>query len=444
MVHDDETILCRDGSAPGSPDGVPDAAPGSAIGDEADTVTGDAPQTISEGAPHDAAEPAGEPGRDDAPSDGDVPVEEPGPSLFLVHCEPYSANYGQTLALARALHAENWDVHIICRASCRLATAASACALPVHTLSDAGGKGLLAAWKILRLIRKYAWKPARKDRKRIAPRKILAHACDPLASHVIADVWRMDKKLRIAHTRRVPIMEPNSKAVRCYQTPPAKIVTDSLAGKIALRLSGVETHLLHTIPCGFDAAGQPARRDREDGRMVFAVVGDLLPERGHSFLFEALALLEDIPGTPPWEVRILGEGPHFQALLDDAHARGVAGHLAFLGGAETDRQLAECDALILPAGDGESHMPLILQGWAAEVPLVAINRLDHAESLQEDANCVLVQPGDAAGLAAQMARLAGDAELRAHLVRGGLAALAKFDVETMTLEHKRLYGQILA
>lgn len=384
----------------------------------------------------------------DGVEDWEEEPEYSGPSLFLVHFEQYSANHDQTLTLAGALRDEGWDVHLICRASCRIVPAAEAASLTVHVMPDATGKGFFTAWKIARLIRKQTRKPVRKPgrrgRKKNEERKVLVHACDPLASQVVADVWRRDKKIRIAHTRRVPIMEPNSKAIRCYQTPPAKIITDSLAGKIALRLSGVETHLLHTIACGFDPAEQPARRDRADDRIVFAMVGDLVPERGHSLLFDALAALDNIPDLPPWEVRILGEGPYFQTLLEEAQSKNVAGHLAFLGGADVAAQLANCDVLVLPAAAGESHMPLILRGWAARLPLIAINRLDHAENLQEDTNCLLVQPDDAAGLAARMARLAGDAALRSHLVTGGAASLSKYTVQTMVLEHKRLYGQILA
>lgn len=369
----------------------------------------------------------------------DGPVErreQHGPGVFFVHLEPHSANQGQTLALAQALLADNWDAHIVCLASCHLAVAARELSLPVHTLPDGVGKGFFTAWRLLRILRKQGWRKWKKTG--------LLHACDPTASHVVSQAWRMNKKLRIVHTRRMPIMEPNVKAIRCYQTPSAKIITDSLAGKIALRLSGLEPHLLHTIACGIEPSEQPARLERGDGRIVFAITGPLMPSRGHSLLFDALAHLETMPDLPPWEVRVLGEGPFFQTLLEEARAKDILGHLAFLGGAGIRDQLCQCDVLVLPAVEGESHMPLVLQGWAAGLPIVAINRLDHAENFQDETNCLLVQPGDAVGLAHQMARLARDAKLRAHVAVGGGAALAKFAARTMVLEHKRLYGQILA
>lgn len=435
-MRDTEETLSRHNAGPETPAA---AGPDSAVAD------GVAPDALSQAVP--APDASAAPVVEEA-EEMEEEAEYSGPSLFLVHFEQYSANHDQTLTLACALRDEGWDVHLICRASCRIVPAAEAASLPVHSLPDSTGKGFFTAWKIARLIRKQTRKltrkSGRKGRKKAEERRILVHACDPLASQVVAGVWHRNKKLRIAHTRRVPIMEPNPKAVRCYQAPPAKIITDSLAGKIALRLSGLEVHLLHTIACGFDPSEQPVRRDRADNRIVFAVVGDLVPECGHSLLFDALAELEKIPDLPPWEVRILGEGPYFQRLLEEAQAKNVARHLAFLGGADVAGQLADCDFFILPAAAGESHMPLILRGWAAQLPLIAINRLDHAENLQEDANCLLVQPDDAAGLAARMARLVRDAALQSHLVAGGMASLSKYPVQTMVLEHKRLYRQILA
>lgn len=354
--------------------------------------------------------------------------------VFLVHLDPHSANFGQTLALADGLRAENWDMRIICRKSGRLGAAAEQRGIPVHFLPDEGGKSLGMAWKLLRAVRG-------KD----APGKAaLVHACDLAASNLVSLAWRLSKKFRIVHTRRVPIMEPNPKAVRCYQTPPAKIITDSLAGKIALRLSGLEPHMLPIIPCGLDAPGYPRKEHGTGERFIFAITGDLTPANGHSVLFNALPHLEANPAMAQWEVRILGGGPLFSPLLAEAQDKNIASRLAFLTGADAARELCRCDALVLPASEGESYLPLILQGWAGGLPVVTSNRLDHAEFLQHETNCLLTQPGDAAELAEHMARLARDPGLRARLVDGGRASLRQFDLRTMVAEHKRLYREILA
>lgn len=356
-----------------------------------------------------------------------------GPSVFFVHLEPHSSNFGQTLALAESLAREDWDVHILCRPSCRLTGMAALLRIPAHAAPE--GKGVVAAWRLLRVLRKNGINKCRPS---------LVHACDPAASQVVSLAWRMNKKLRVAHTRRMPIMEVNPKVLRSYQRPSAKIITDSLAGKIALRLSGMEPHLLHTIACGIDPSRQPVRRDRGDGRTIFAVTDELTPLSGHSMLFDALAALEKVRDLPSWEARVFGDGPQFMSLLEEAKAKNVLGRLAFLSGLDPAEHLCHCDILILPASDGESLMPLVLQGWAARMPIIAINRLDHAEFLHAESNCLLVQPGNVAGLASQMARLAGDSALRDHLVEGGRASLAKYPLQAMVAGHKQLFGHILA
>ena len=367
------------------------------------------------------------------PAAGFVPVPTAG-RVFLVHLEPHSPNQGQTLAIAEFLRKENWDIHIVCRASCRLVDGARLRSLPFHPLPDDGGRGLAMAWKVLRILRGASGKDKSPN---------LVHACDPSASHLASLVWRLNKKLRLVHTRRVPIMESSHKTMRCYQVPPAKVIADSLAGKIALRLSGLEPHLLHTIACGIDPSSCPRRKERNDGRFVFAVTGDLMPRRGHTLLFDAIPLLET-KSAEPWEVRILGDGPFFADLLREAEAKNVARHTAFLCGTDAGEELRSCDGLVLPASEGESYLPLILQGWAARIPIITINRLDHAEILQDGANCLLVRPHDHEGLAAKMALLASDASLRQRLAEGGRSALARFSIQSMVTEHKRLYREILA
>lgn len=366
---------------------------------------------------------------------GPVLLKDHTARVFLAHLDMYSANFGQTLAIAESLSADGWDAQIICRASCRLAQAARDKAVPICLLPDKGEKSLSMVWKLLRLFR---------DRKSSLRKGALVHACDPAASQLLSLVWRLNKKLRLVHTRRMPIMEANPKAIRCYQTPPAKVVTDSLAGKIALRLSGLETHLLYTIACGLNPDSALPRAPRDDGRFAFAVTGDLVPLCGHPHFFDALTHLTATNGMPPWEARVLGDGPLFTELLDDAVQKDVASRVAFLCGQNNAFELSRCDALVLPAAEGESRQPLILQGWATGVPVITINRLDHAEILQHETNCLLAQPGDAAELAAHMARLACDPELWKRLVQGGRASLKEFNADRMVAEHSRLYRETLA
>jgi glycosyltransferase involved in cell wall biosynthesis len=69
-----------------------------------------------------------------------------------------------------------------------------------------------------------------------------------------------------------------------------------------------------------------------------------------------------------------------------------------------------------------------LQGWAAYMPVITVNRLDHVEVLQDEINCLFIHPSDTEGLAKQMSQLAKDATLRARLVEGGKTRLLRGSV----------------
>ena len=364
------------------------------------------------------------------------PVDAPHEArVLLVHLDMHSANLGQTLVLAAALRAENWDAQIVCRKSAWLAFAAQQHDVPVHALPDEGEKSLGMAWKLLRAIH---------NKKNTTGKATLVHACDLAASHLVSLAWRLSKKFRIVHTRRIPIMEPNTKAMLCYQRPQAKIITDSLAGEIALRLSGLDQHMLRTIPCCLETSSHPQRTHAVEERFIFAITGDLTPLKGHSFLFDAMLHLDADTAMMPWEVRVLGSGPLFSSLLEEAQHKNVASRLAFLTGLDTAAELCRCDALVLPASEGESYLPLILHGWASGLPIITSNRLDHAEFLRHEANCLLTQSGSTAELAEQMARLTRDPALHAQLVEGGKASLQRFCLQRTVTEHRRLYREILA
>ena len=352
------------------------------------------------------------------------------PRVYLVQLDLHTPNQEQTLALGFGLLRAGWDARIFCREGARLAGRAQAKGLSVHTLPREGERTIPMLWSFFRGLKGHSKQPS------------VVHACDPAASLLAATAWRINKRLHIVHTRRVPVMESSVKAVKRYAVPDVDIITDTLAGKVALQLSGLSTQKVHVIPCGLDPSEYPASLPRGDGRFVYAVMGEMAEGNGCSLVYSALDILHSQVTSTPWEVRFLGNGPAFGKILDDAMTRGIAEHLVFLAEIDESEALRSCDCLILATEEGESYLPLILHGWACNVPVITVNRLDHAEILVADTNCLLVQPGDAAGLATQMARVSHDANLRRRLVKGGRAALARFSLKAMSEAHMKLYRRV--
>ena len=354
------------------------------------------------------------------------------PRVFLLQLDTLSPNQHQTLALACGLVQAGWNAHIVCRKGAELAERARSRDIAVDFLPAEGERGLSMLWSLFRALRGNV------------RASCVLHACDPAASLLAATAWRMNKSLHIVHTRRMPEMESDFKAMKRYAAPEADIITDTLAGKVALQLSGLGTRKVHTIPCGIDPAEYPKNAHCNQGRFVHAVMGEMVERRGHAIVYGAMSALLAKPSSVPWEVRFLGDGPAFPALLEEAKAEGLERYMAFLCEADETLELSRCDSLLLPAADGESNIPLILQGWACGVPVIAVNRLDYTETLVADVNCLLVQSGDVGGFAENMLRLAQNEDLRQRLVQGGQASLERYSRKAMVAAHMALYRRILA
>ncbi len=94
--------------------------------------------------------------------------------------------------------------------------------------------------------------------------------------------------------------------------------------------------------------------------------------------------------------------------------------------------LAEADVLALPSG--AENLPLVvLQAMSSGAAVVASRVGGIPEAVRSDVDGLLVRPGDPAGLAAALRRLAADPALRDRLgAAARAAAVERFSVGTMT------------
>ena len=91
----------------------------------------------------------------------------------------------------------------------------------------------------------------------------------------------------------------------------------------------------------------------------------------------------------------------------------------------------DADALVFPSEWEEPFGLVPVEAMACGTPVIASGTGGSAEFLVDGANCLLAAPGDAVSWAGAIARLAGDAALRARLVRGGLATADELDVDRL-------------
>lgn len=172
------------------------------------------------------------------------------------------------------------------------------------------------------------------------------------------------------------------------------------------------------LPAGVDAAtfrpveGGAARIRKE---RVLLFVGDLVPEKG---IREILRARSRLGGRATWV--FLGEGPLRREI-----ARSEGGETILAGSVpqeEVARWLRRAEALVLPSYR-EGTPASVLEALACGTPVVATRVGGIPEWVRDGETGLLVEPGDAEGLARAIADLLDSPDLTARL-RGGARATA--------------------
>jgi glycosyltransferase involved in cell wall biosynthesis len=166
-----------------------------------------------------------------------------------------------------------------------------------------------------------------------------------------------------------------------------------------------------------------------DEAPLAVAMGRLHHAKGFDVLLEAVA---KVPGLYLW---LAGEGAERRALAKLASRLGIAQRVRFLGWRDdADAVLAAGDMLV----SSSRHEPLgnvVLEAWAAGVPVVATASEGPGALIRDGENGILVPLGHAARLADALSRLAADRALGARLAAGGRDAFnASFSEDSVAAQ----------
>ncbi len=228
----------------------------------------------------------------------------------------------------------------------------------------------------------------------------------------------------------------------------SRVVALSTAGRDAVLGLGADPSRIVVIPNGIAVAAAPPRAARDaTGEVVVACVANLRAVKGVDVLARALASLPDALRARVRLVHV-GDGaaagnPTFEAARDALVAAGVAHTFrGALPHAEVEAQLAAADVFALPSRV-EMFPNALLEACAAALPCVASDVGAVREILAPASGTSLVPPGDVAALAAALARLVNDAELRAQLGTANRAhVVATFALERTLDAWSRLVDDV--
>lgn len=203
------------------------------------------------------------------------------------------------------------------------------------------------------------------------------------------------------------------------------------------------------VHCGVDRESfrpTAVRAGRLDPLHVLCVAS-LSEYKGHRHLLEALATL--VRSGQAVRCTLVGDGPLRGDLERQRDDLGLTSSVELLGrrtSPEVRALLQECDVFVLPSvrtADGmmEGIPVALMEALASGRPAVASRLSGIPELVEDGVTGLLVPPEDPAALAAALARLAADEQLRRALADAGPRRIADgFDQRANVAHLRRLFS----
>lgn len=306
-------------------------------------------------------------------------------------------------------------------------------------VASLGGRGgLLAAWRLARLLRsrRYDVVSAYGLKASVLARVLVrlgrerpAFVCGVRALHV-TEVERLDSpKARLASL----VERLFSPLVDLYDA-------NSRAALDLLARLGIDSERLVYIPNGLDLSEWRPRAAEPGGVPTILCAARFVPRKRHEDLLRALALLAGEGHS--FRAVLAGGGPLVDEMRSLAASLGLDARVELPGPLASDelrRRLRGATVACLPSAS-EGMPGALMEAMATGVAVVGTDVGGTNELVVDGESGLLVPAYDPAALAAALARLLGDPEQRARLAAGGRRRMeACFSLDVMLDAKQRLF-----
>jgi glycogen synthase len=196
------------------------------------------------------------------------------------------------------------------------------------------------------------------------------------------------------------------------------------------------------IPHGLEFIGAPLEHSAASSHVpVVAFQGRLVTTKGVGVLFDAARTL--LAQNRAFELLIIGDGPERAPLERASQEPPLAGHVRFAGrllGEDLDSALALASVVVVPSLGGEVFGLVVAENMSRGLPVVTSDLGAFVEVLGESG--LTFRTGDAASLAAEVARILDDPALAIRLRRSARQRAIEFcDFRRMLEAHARVYHE---
>ena len=177
--------------------------------------------------------------------------------------------------------------------------------------------------------------------------------------------------------------------------------------------------------------------------IVCGIAARLVSAKGHEFLFKAFAQIH--AGHPLLRILVLGQGALEQDLKELARNLGIADKITFAGFRnDVHRCVQAFDMGVQPSIDCDTSSFSLKEQMAAEKAVIASDYGGLTEIVTDGAEGFIVATGTVEPLAAALARLAENSELRNEMgLRGRERVLREFTVQVFAERTEHAYREAL-
>ena len=275
-----------------------------------------------------------------------------------------------------------------------------------------------------------------------------------------ADTWGR----LVARLAGVPLVFSTVHSVNSWQGRVHRLVDRTLAlfttrliactAQVAEKLhnqDGIDARRIVTLANGVDlqrfADVTPVDIERElgasGGGPWLAVLGRLEPVKGQAYLLECLALLRD-QGIE-FRCVLIGDGPERESLVEKVTRLQLADRVYLAGFRdEVPAWLAAIDVLVMPSR-WEGLPMALLEAMALGKPVVAHAVGGIPDVVRDGQEGLLVPPHHPQQMMQALARLLGDAALRAQMGANALSRVrSHYSAEALARAYEKLYRDAMA
>lgn len=174
---------------------------------------------------------------------------------------------------------------------------------------------------------------------------------------------------------------------------------------------------------------------------IGAIVGSLVPVKGHEILFQALTRFRT--SLPHLRLLIIGDGPLEPALQQHVAQAGIEKRVKFLGRRHSVADWLPALDFYVCASHSEGMSNAVLEAMSCGLPVIATEVGDNGYVVRHDIDGLVVPPRNAPALARAIETIVRDADKRNEMGQSARERSADFTIDQAAHLYERYYQSLL-